>query len=103
MSIGVGREIFSGLRRGGGSVPAEGAGCGAWRRFAAGEEGEGFWGGGGVASREEGVGVFCQVWGGGEESGMGGHAAEDAGVFVLDFALDDFLAEGAAGGLLACA
>ena len=28
---------------------------------------------------------------------MGSHAAEDVGVFILDFALDDFLAEGAAG------
>src|SRR5579863_9766277 len=102
MSIGIGREIFSGLRGGGGSVPAEGAGRGTGRGFAAGEEGDGFGAEDGVASGEQGVGVFCQVWGGREESGVGSYAAEDAGVFVLDFALDYFLAEDAAG-LLACA
>ena len=46
---------------------------------------------------EHGLGEFREVFGGGEKSGVGGYAAEDAGVFVLDFALDDSLAEGAAG------
>jgi hypothetical protein len=42
------------------------------------------------------VGEFCQVCGGGEKAGVGGYAAEDAGVFVLGFALDYFSAESAA-------
>jgi len=40
------------------------------------------------------MGEFCEVCGSGEEAGVGGYAAEDAGVFVLDFALDNSLAKG---------
>ena len=71
--------------------------------MAAGEEGYGSGAEDGVASVEHGVGESCQVFGGGEESGVGSYAAEDAGVFVLGFALDDSLAEGATDWLLASA
>src|SRR5436309_14718679 len=39
MPIGIGAKIVSGLRRPGGSVPAERAGSACWSRFAAGDGG----------------------------------------------------------------
>ncbi len=66
--------------------------------FAAGEEGDGFGAEDGAASVQQGVSEAGQVFRCGEEAGVSGDAAQDAGVFVLDFALDDSLAEGGAGG-----
>ena len=90
--------MLSGLRWGGGSVPAEGSGCGWGRGLAAGEEGHGFGAEDGAALVEHGVGKFCYILGGGEKAGLGSYSAEDEGIFVLDFALDYSLAEGAADG-----
>ena len=39
------------------------------------------------------MGEAGEIFGGGEEAGVSGDAAEDVGVFVLHFALDDALAE----------
>ena len=64
--------------------------------MAAGEEGYGFGAEDGLASVEHGLGEFGEVFGGGKKSGVWGYSAQDAGVFVLNFALDDSLAEGAA-------
>ena len=97
VAVGIGAEIFSGLRRGGGSVPAEGAGSGEGRGFAAGEECDGFGAKDGAATVEHGVSVGCEVLGSREEAGVSCEAAEDESVFVLDLALDDAVAEGAAG------
>ncbi len=44
---------------------------------------------------EHGVGEDCQIFGGGEQAGVSGNAAEDARVFVLHLALDDAVAESA--------
>ena len=69
--------------------------------MAAGEERNGFWAEDGASAEEHGMGEPADVFGGREKSRVTGDSAEDAGVFVLDFALDYFLAEGATG-LLAC-
>ena len=61
--------------------------------MAAGEQGYGVGAEDGVSRIEHDVGEFCEVGGRGEKSGLGSNAAEDAGVFVKDFALDDSLAE----------
>src|SRR5579863_7407120 len=95
MAEGAGAEIFSGLRGGGGSVPTEGAGGSGRRGFAAGEERDSFGAEDGVSTVEHGVGEAGKVFGGREKAGVAGNAAQHAGVFILDFALDDFLAKGA--------
>ena len=90
-------EIFSGLRGGGWSVPAEGAGGAGRSGLAAGEECDRFGAENRASAVEHDVGETGEIFGGGEEAGVSGNAAEDVCVFVLDFALDEFLAEGAAG------
>lgn len=50
-----------------------------------------------MSSIEQGVGEAGDVFGGRKQAGMRGDAAEDESVFVLNFALDDSVAEGAAG------
>ena len=97
VSVGLRRTIFSRLRWSRRSVPAEGAGCATGRAFVASKEGNSFWAKDGIASGEQGVGVFGEVLGCGEKSGVGGYAAQNESIFILDFTLDDFLAEGAAG------
>jgi len=87
--------MFSGLRRCGGGIPTEGAGCARGRGFTAGEEADGFGAEDGAASVKHSVGEACEIFGGRKQTGVGGDAAEDVGVFVLDFALDDSVAEGA--------
>ena len=48
-----------------------------------------------MSAVEHGVGEDGEIFGGGEQAGVSGNAAEDAGVFVLHLALDDAVAEGA--------
>src|ERR1700733_4477926 len=89
----LGREIFSGLRWGRGGVPAQGASGACRGGFAAGGEGYGFGAEDRASVVQHGLGEFCQVFCGGEKSSVGGYSTEDAGVFVLDFALDWFFSE----------
>ena len=57
----------------------------------------------GAAGVEHGMGELGEIGGGREKPGVSGYAAEDAGIFVLHFALDDAIAESAAGGVIASA
>ena len=51
-----------------------------------------------MSSVEHGVGEDGQVFGGGEQSGVCGNAAENGRIFVLHFALNDAMAEAGIGG-----
>ena len=96
MAEGICREISPGLGNGGGSVPAQSASGADGRGLTAGEEGDGF----GADDRAFGIDYcvreFSEVAGCGKESGVRGHAAKDAGVFVLHFSLDNSFAKSAA-------
>ena len=98
MSIGIGAKIFSGLRRLGGSVPAERAGSACWSGFAAGEEGDRFRAENRGSALEHGGRENRDVVRVGEQARVSGYTAQDRGVFVLNFALDYAIAEGAAEG-----
>ena len=96
MAEGVCREMSPGLRNGGGSVPAQSPSGAGGRGLTTGEDGDGF----GADDRAFGIDYcvreFSEVAGGGKKSGVRGHAAKDAGVFVLHFSLDNSFAKSAA-------
>lgn len=92
VAVGGWAEIFSGLRWGGWSVPSESAGSAGGCGFAAGEEGDGLGAEDGTCA-EHGLGKSCDIFGGGEQAGVSSDTAEDESIFVLDFALDDAMAE----------
>ena len=98
MPVGIGAKIFSGLRRIGGSVPAERAGSACWNGFAAGKEGDRFRAENRGSALEHGGRENRDVVRVGKQARVSGYTAQDRGVFVLNFALDYAIAEGAAEG-----
>ncbi len=89
--------MFSGLRGIGGSIPAEGSRAVGGGGLAADEECDGFGAEYGFATVQHALCELGQVAGAGEQACVRGYSAEDVGVFVLDLALDDFVAPGASG------
>jgi len=77
VAVGIGAEIFSRLRGGGGCVPAEGAGGAGGRGFAAGEKGNGFWAEDRTSALEKSVGESGEIFSAGEKAGVAGDASED--------------------------
>src|ERR1700675_2645605 len=95
VSEGTRREVFSRLRGRRGRVPSKRSGCAFRSGFSTRKKFDGRGAEDRVSAVEHGMGEDSQIFGGGEQAGMWGNAAEDARVFVLHLALDDAVAEGA--------